>query len=117
MKEMICIICPNGCKLSVNEVNKTVTGNRCPRGKDYGLEELIAPKSSFTSTVKTIFEDIPSLSVKTSKNIDKKYLLECAKLLKDITVDKRLPIGSVLVKNIFNSGVDIITTTDMVKEE
>lgn len=117
MKEMICIICPNGCKLIVDELNRTVKGNRCRRGKDYGIEELIAPKRSFTSTIKTIFPDMPALSVKTTQNIDKKYLLDCSKVLKDMIIDKRLPIGSIIVKNIFNTGIDLITTTDMMKED
>ena len=33
MKELICIVCPKGCHLRVDEDNGyAVTGNGCPRG-------------------------------------------------------------------------------------
>ena len=37
MKELICITCPKGCHLKVDEEHGyTVTGNSCPRGEEYG---------------------------------------------------------------------------------
>ena len=32
MREFICIECPKGCHLSIDD-NLNVTGNSCPRGK------------------------------------------------------------------------------------
>ena len=41
MKEIICIVCPRGCQLTVDEANGyAVTGNGCPRGAAYGKSEL-----------------------------------------------------------------------------
>ena len=51
-KEMICIVCPVGCHISVNTETYEVKGNSCPRGEVYGKEELTAPKRVVTSTVK-----------------------------------------------------------------
>ena len=51
-KEMICIVCPVGCHISVNTETYEVRGNACPRGAVYGKEELTAPKRVVTSTVK-----------------------------------------------------------------
>ena len=42
MKEFTCIICPRGCLLKVDD-NMNVTGNTCPRGKDYAISELTNP--------------------------------------------------------------------------
>ena len=37
MTSIICITCPKGCRLSVDEENGyKVTGNGCPRGEIYG---------------------------------------------------------------------------------
>ena len=37
MKELICIVCPNGCYLRVDEEKDyLVTGNACPRGAEFG---------------------------------------------------------------------------------
>ena len=44
MKDLICIMCPKGCHLKVDEEHGyTVTGNRCPRGAEYGHNELKNP--------------------------------------------------------------------------
>ena len=42
MKELICITCPRGCHLQVDE-NLNVTGNMCPRGAIYAKAELTHP--------------------------------------------------------------------------
>ena len=52
-REMICIVCPVGCHLTVDEETLEVTGNRCPRGAKYGKKELTNPTRMLTSTVKT----------------------------------------------------------------
>ena len=37
MKELICIVCPKGCHLKVDENNDyKVSGNACERGAEYG---------------------------------------------------------------------------------
>ena len=51
MKEIICITCPKGCHLKVDEQTFAVTGNSCPRGAVYGANELRNPVRVVTSTV------------------------------------------------------------------
>ena len=40
MKEIICIVCPNGCTLNVEKNGEeiTVTGNKCKRGEEFAGE-------------------------------------------------------------------------------
>ena len=53
MRELICITCPKGCHLKVDEENDyKVTGNGCPRGAIYGKKECTHPTRVVTSTVK-----------------------------------------------------------------
>ena len=53
MTNIICITCPKGCHLSVDENNDyAVTGNACPRGEIYGKNELKNPVRVVTSTVR-----------------------------------------------------------------
>ena len=42
MKELICIVCPRGCVLKVDKQGN-VTGNLCPRGIKYGIQETTNP--------------------------------------------------------------------------
>lgn len=39
MANIICIVCPKGCRLTVDENTLAVTGNGCPRGAEYGKNE------------------------------------------------------------------------------
>ncbi|MGL5100086.1 MAG: DUF1667 domain-containing protein [Fusobacteriaceae bacterium] len=114
MVEMICIVCPIGCHMEVDVENGyKVTGNACPRGEVYGKEELIAPKRVVTSTVVIeggIHNRVP---VKTLGSIPKEKIFECMELLKDIKLKSPVKMGDIVLKDIFNTGVDIIVTRDM----
>ena len=62
MKELICIVCPKGCRLKVdNEFN--VTGNGCNRGIKYAKDELTNPTRMVTSTVVVLDGEINRLPV------------------------------------------------------
>ena len=40
VKELICIVCPRGCHLTVDTELEKVTGNTCKRGEIYGLNVI-----------------------------------------------------------------------------
>jgi CxxC motif-containing protein len=53
MRELTCIVCPIGCRLTVDDAadgELHVAGNRCPRGAAYAAEEIRAPKRVVTAT-------------------------------------------------------------------
>jgi CxxC motif-containing protein len=70
------------------------------------------PMRTLTSSVKTIFPDSPVVSVRTDGEIEKAKILEVAKQLDDVLVRQQLKIGDVVVKNICDTGVNIICTSD-----
>lgn len=113
MKEFTCTTCPNGCTVQIDENTLVVTGNRCLRGEAFARQELTCPKRTICSSVKTTIPFCPVVSVKTNGEIDKKLIMDVAKELSKIVIDRPLPIGSVVLKNVLNTGVDIITTKDM----
>ena len=85
MKELICITCPKGCHLKVDEANDyAVSGNACPRGAIYGRNELLNPVRVVTSTVRLEGGPLPRLNVKTDKPLPKDKMFECMKLLDDV---------------------------------
>ena len=114
MKEIICTICPNSCKLQIDEKTMRVTGQLCPRGEAYAKQELLDPQRTLTTSVKTIFEDRPVVSVRTSGAVSKRLIKRIMLQLKPIVIDKRLPRGSVIVENVADSGVDVITTSSLI---
>lgn len=113
--EMVCIVCPNGCRLTVDKQGGevTVAGARCKRGESFAQTELTCPTRTVTSSVKTTVEGYPVLSVKTDGEIPKDKIFPLMKLLADYTLNKPVPLGTVLIKNVFGTQVNIITTTEM----
>lgn len=109
MKEMVCIICPNGCLLNIEEGN--VTGNKCKKGEEFALNEINAPKRTLTSTVKTIFPECPVLPVKLSNVIPKEEIFHCMEEIGKIEVTKRISRGDVICENFLGLGVDLISTS------
>ena len=77
MKELICIVCPKGCHLKVDEENGwAVTGNSCPKGAEYGQNELRNPTRVLTTTVCVEGGLYPRIPVKTSRAIPKGLLMD-----------------------------------------
>ncbi len=113
MREMICIACPVGCHLTIDE-NLHVKGNLCQRGEKYAIEEITHPTRILTTTVKTTSLINPRLSVKTKDPIPKELLFEAMEILNSITIENNVKIGDVIVKNILNTGVDMIATKTII---
>ena len=101
MTELICIGCPKGCHLKVDEENGyKVTGNSCPVGAEYGANELRNPTRVLTSTVKIVGGLHDCLPVKTNKPIPKPLLLEAMAQLRNIKVKSPVRMGDVIVENL-----------------
>ena len=51
--KLICINCPRGCHLEVENINGevSVSGNFCPRGKTYAESEMFNPLRTLTTTL------------------------------------------------------------------
>ena len=72
MTELICIVCPKGCHLKVDEANDyAVSGNGCPRGAEYGKKELVNPTRVITTTVAIEGGTYRRVPVKTAGDIPK----------------------------------------------
>ena len=114
MKELICIICPRGCHLKVDD-NNVVTGNSCPRGAKYAIDELTHPVRMLTSTVKIISEVEERLPVKTRASIDKNLIFKAMEEINKVEVKAPIHIGDIIIDNIAGTGVDLIATKEILK--
>ena len=113
-KEIVCIVCPNGCRIRCNETNDGVqcTGQTCKRGEAYARAELTKPMRTLTTSVKTAFADSPVVSVRTDGEIEKAKMQDVVKALADVVVQQRVKIGDVIARNVCDTGVNIICTSD-----
>jgi len=114
--EMVCIVCPLGCKMSINfeqGIEFAVEGNQCARGNDYALEEATNPTRIVTSTVKIINSHLPRLPVKTDSPIPKDLIFPCMKQLEDVEVKSPVKKGEIIIQDLFGTGVNIVATKSM----
>ena len=136
MRELTCIVCPIGCRLTAEEKGDelVVAGTRCPRGAVYAAEEIRAPKRVLTATcalgptgsagpagacsdsaaaVRSRVRrrgmcEPRRLPVKSSRACPKERLDE---LLADIYVSRTMPpvkLGDVIIANWKGTGIDVV---------
>lgn len=112
-KELTCIICPIGCNLKINQIDDgcsyIIKGYKCKKGKIFAEEEVIDPRRIITTTIKIDSKKLNRLPVKTSKPVPKNEILNFVKEIKKIKTGPAIRMGDILSRNIFNSGVDIIS--------
>ncbi len=116
-KELVCIVCPMGCRLTVTKENDNyvVTGNQCPRGKDYGIKELTNPTRVLTTTVKIKNGLLNRIPVKTKEPIPKDKIFECMDVINRIEIEAPVKVGDIVVENVLETGVDVVASRSMSK--
>lgn len=115
MKDLVCIVCPRGCRLKVDEESFEVTGNSCPRGAEYGANELRDPKRVITSTVITNSTVHPRLPVKTDAQIRKPLIFKAMALLDGLEVKVPIAAGDIVLADILGTGVNFVATRSIDK--
>lgn len=112
MRQLTCIVCPNGCTLNILETDGSlsVTGHRCPRGETFAKAELTAPMRSVTTTVRTKGLSLLMLPVHTSGDVPKSRMCDVVRAAKKITVSKPVKRNETVLKNVCELGVDLVAS-------
>jgi CxxC motif-containing protein len=112
-KEIICIVCPMGCQLEVfkDDISKSyiVKGNKCARGKEYGIKEMSNPTRVLTTTVVLKNAHLKRLPVRVDAPIPKELITSCMNELNNFEVQAPVKAGTILVQNILNTGANVIS--------
>lgn len=119
-KDLICIRCPLGCMLSVEmEEGRVlkVEGNSCPRGEQYARKECTNPTRIVTTSVIVEGGRQAMVSVKTAADIPKDKISACMKALKDIKIPAPVHIGDIILRDAAGTGVNIIATKKVERNE
>ncbi|MDE7276759.1 MAG: DUF1667 domain-containing protein [Lachnospiraceae bacterium] len=115
-KNLTCINCPIGCSLTIRMEGEQVikvSGNTCKRGEIYARKEVTNPTRIVTSTVKVVNGKSDMVSVKTKEDISKGKIFDCVRALKNVQVEAPVRIGDVIVKNIADTGADVVATKNV----
>ena len=118
MKEIICIVCPNGCRLRVTPQDGgfNITGNTCKRGEEFAVTEMTHPVRTLTTTVRTAFPAVPVLPVRTAEAVPKEKIGDLMVFIGTITVRDKIGIGDVIAHNALGLGVNIIAASNVLQE-
>ena len=112
MKELTCIVCPRGCRLKVDD-DMNVTGNACPRGKIYAINELTNPTRIVTSSIRVSNRQNTLVSVKTDNPIPKGKMFEVMQEIDKLVVAAPTRIGQVVLANVLGTDSNIVITKDI----
>ncbi|MCD6427188.1 MAG: DUF1667 domain-containing protein, partial [Caldisericaceae bacterium] len=78
-KHFTCIVCPIGCEIDVKLNNGkiiSVSGNKCPRGKEFVLQEIKNPLRVLTTTVRIENGEYAMLPVRTDRPVPKSKIFD-----------------------------------------
>ena len=107
-KEMICIVCPRGCTLTIDTETMAVSGNSCPKGEEYAINETTRPVRTVTSSVRVTNRENVMVSVKTAAPVPKSEMFEVMKRVHAAKAEAPVKIGDVIIKDLY--GTDLIAT-------
>lgn len=109
-RNLICIICPRGCALTaeITDSGVTVTGNACPKGQEYAINECTNPVRTVTATVRVSNRYNTMASVKTVTPVAKDKMMDVIKVLRSFQIEAPVSIGDVIARDV--CGSDIVVT-------
>ena len=112
-RDLICIICPRGCALRVEGAadSLTVTGNTCPKGKQYAIDECNNPTRTVTSIVRVANRVDTMVSVKTAAPIPKEHIFDVMRAIRATQVEAPIKAGAVILADLY--GTDVIATKNI----
>jgi CxxC motif-containing protein len=119
-RELVCINCPRGCEL-VAEYEKgeknpdkvKVTGNFCPRGREYGKNEVTHPLRIVTSTAVVQNGVLRRVSVKTTMPVPKESIFSVMQEINSLRLTAPVHIGDILISQVLGLSADVVATKNV----
>ena len=114
-RSLVCIACPMGCHLEVTRDSGgllQVSGNRCPKGLDYAVEEINSPKRIVTTTVALSTEcaSLTRVPVRTDKPLPMEHIPTVLTALHALTLTPPVHKGDLLIEDFQQTGVNVIAS-------
>ena len=121
-REMICTVCPVGCRIVVTKSESgdwIIEGNTCKRGLQYAKDEILDPKRTLTTTVLQKLEILDesgpvcqerTVAVRSNQPIPLDQTLHVMDLIKTTIIRKSVKEGDVILSDVCGTKADIIVT-------
>lgn len=115
-KEIICTVCPMGCRITVEgegEKILSVEGYTCKRGQQYASNEYAHPVRILTSTMKTDSEKTPLIPVRSKQLLPKEKIMDCMEVINKTCVKTPIKRYDILIEDICHTGIPIVATGEV----
>lgn len=120
-RELVCIVCPNGCPLGI-EVEEgeslkvlEVRGNLCDKGPEWAEQEILNPVRSITGNVLVRGGVFPLVSVKTDAPVPLGKVFCVMDVINSLAVDAPVYIGDRLIRRPADAECSIVATRHVLR--
>ena len=113
IKNLVCIVCPVGCRLTVttnSDGELVVEGNTCKRGAAYAVKELTCPTRVLPTTVRILNGTLNRLPVRTNEAMPKHLIFEAMKEINNVCIEAPVKMGDIIIENLLDTGVNLIAS-------
>ncbi|MBM7558669.1 DUF1667 domain-containing protein [Marinitoga litoralis] len=114
VKELTCVRCPLGCKVRIEYTEELevidVAGNKCPRGREYAIQEISDPHRILVTSVKVKNGKYPLASIKTTEAIPLRLFDEAMRIIEKLEIEAPVKMGDIIIENFLDTGANLIVT-------
>jgi len=118
-RHFVCVVCPIGCEIDVVHYGGKIIsmeGNKCEKSEEFVSQELIEPMRILTTTVRIKWSKWAVIPVRTDKAVPKRLFPRIMKQLRRIRLQAPVNMLDVVVKDVLDTGANIIATRTMPRE-
>ena len=118
LREFTCIMCPQGCDIQVKLEEETiaeVSGNRCPRGREYVTQEIENPMRNIATSVLVEGGELPLASVRLTSPVPKPRIFDVMAEIKKTVLKAPVCEGDVVISRVLGLDSDVIVTKSVDK--
>lgn len=115
-QEFICIMCPQGCRLEAEwdrERVCSITGNTCPKGADYAVQELVNPMRNIATSVLLEGGELELASVRLTKPVPKTRIFDIMEEIRKVRLQAPVSIGQVVIEDVLGLGSNVVITKNV----
>lgn len=113
----LCIGCPLGCRLEVDEGIDgdivEIRGFSCRKGREYAVQEHTDPRRLVTTTVAIEGARWPRLPVRTVDAVPKDRVVDVCRALAGMQLRAPVALGDVVLADVCGTGVDVVATRSL----
>ena len=115
-KELTCVVCPNGCPLTIElELEPVVKilkieGGMCKKGDQWAYQEIVNPMRTIASSILAEGGDFKLVSVRTDAPIPLKAVPAVMDVIRKTKVKAPVKINTILISKPADQDCNIIAT-------